>query len=576
MEKLRKQARDALLRDPGNRPSYLPAASAAAENDLYHLWQDVSGYDSSTHLNICESLLTAIGFLSAWDQLLPNDGGPKPLEGNEVEAVSNLFRWASSLALPTPAFAVNYDDSAEVTDELKTAQEESRRRSELAITLILSLNKPLPGLRDRSVASSPDVILAVASFTSREDPWTTEDSLMEATMHLSVTCQSQRWSIIECLLKEKIRPLFAKTKNPAITSEGRKNLHPVPPTRFDGSNLDDSTRPWKNTDIYAASVLSWIISQYEPTDKVELETHFPLLVPAILAMIDDSSIHFKTTGLKLLAQILKPIQESGSDILLRTNLASVFRDAITPCLLSLPSITPEESSLKVLGAAYPALLALFKTAYKPSKKQLQSKADGYTTSLTTILRSNLISSFHHISSSSSISVATSASFPHPRLSTFLLNWICIFVQELGIHTTKYLQEFVPVLYPTLANPFGAARPELLLSSISATKAVILNAHPRIWKWRGEILAGLTACWLHVGTESRETTSTVPVTELSRLKRELQTAVYLLKHALQNPVAIEGVQDADQLAAKDNMDKELNELVAADAELKDLLLADVKA
>lgn len=293
-------------------------------------------------------------------------------------------------------------------------------------------------------------------------------------------------------------------------------------------------------------------------------------------MIDDSSVHFKTTGLKLLVRILKPIQESGSDILLRTNLASVFRDAITPCLLSLPSITPEESSLKILGAAYPALLALFKTAYTPSKKQPQSKEDEYTTSLTTILRSNLISSFHHISSSTPISVATSASFPHPRLSTFLLNWISIFVKELGIHTTKYLQEIVPVLYPTLANPFGAARPALLLSAVSATKAVILNAHPRIWKWRGEILAGLTACWVHVVTESREKTSNATANELANLKREMQATVYLLKHALQNPVVIDGAQDADQLAAKDNMNKELNELVAADAELKGLLLADVKA
>ncbi|KAJ5140076.1 hypothetical protein N7448_003484 [Penicillium atrosanguineum] len=576
MEKLRKQARDALQRDPGNLPPCLPAAVVAAQNDLYHLWQNVSAYDSSTNLIICESLLTAIEYLAAWDQLLPNDGGPKPLEGNEVEAVSNLFRWASSHALPTAAFAVDYDDNVEITDELETAQEESRLRSELAITLIHSLNKLLPGLRDRSVASSPDVILAVASFTSEEDPWTTEDSLMEADMHLNATCQSKPWPIIERVLREKIRPLFAKTKNPAITREGRKNLHPVPPTRFDGSSLDDSTRPWKNTDIYAASVLSWIISQYKPTDKAELEAHFPLLVPAILAMIDDSSVHFKATGLKLLVQILKPIQESGSDILLRTNLASVFRDAITPCLLSLPSITPEESSLKILGAAYPALLALFTTAYKPPRKQPQNKEDEYTTCLTTILRSNLISSFHHISASMPISVATPTSFPHPRLSTFLLNWICIFIKELGIHTTKYLQEIVPVLYPTLSNPFGAAHPELLLSSVSATKAVILNAHPRIWKWRGEILAGLTVCWLHVITESREKPSNATANKLADLKREIQAAVYLLKHALQNPVVIEGVQDADQLAAKDNMDKELDELVAVDAELKNLLLADVKA
>ena len=52
MEKLRKQARDALQRDPRNLPPYLPAAGAAAKNDLYHLWQNVSAYDSSTHLNV--------------------------------------------------------------------------------------------------------------------------------------------------------------------------------------------------------------------------------------------------------------------------------------------------------------------------------------------------------------------------------------------------------------------------------------------------------------------------------------------------------------------------------------------
>lgn len=294
-------------------------------------------------------------------------------------------------------------------------------------------------------------------------------------------------------------------------------------------------------------------------------------------MIDDSSLHFKTTGLNLLIQILKVIQESGSDILLRTNLASVFRDAITPCLLSLPSITPEESSLKILGAAYPALLALFKTAYQTSKNQpSRNKEEGeYTTSLSQILRSNLISSFHHISSSTPASGAISASFPHPRLSAFLLDWICIFVKNLGIHTTKYLQEIVPVLYTTLSNPFGTAHLPLLLSSASTAKAVILNAHPRIWRWRGEMLAGLTACWLYVAAESKEKTNKSTATELAELKRQLQAAVQLLKHVLQHPAVIEGDPDADQLAAKDDMDKELNELVAAEAELKGLLFADVK-
>lgn len=132
----------------------------------------------------------------------------------------------------------------------------------MSLILILTA-KAIVGLSDRSIARAPDVILAMASFTSMEDPWTTEDSENEAAMHLNVQLQYDKWHAIEQVLKEKIRPLFTKTKNPAITSEGRKNLHPVPPTRFDGSALDDSTKPWKNTDIYATRVLSWVISQYE-------------------------------------------------------------------------------------------------------------------------------------------------------------------------------------------------------------------------------------------------------------------------------------------------------------------------
>lgn len=131
--------------------------------------------------------------------------------------------------------------------------------------LILMLSaKAAIGLEDRApVSGSPDVILAMASFTSEQDPWTTERTVDEASMHLKVTLQWGKWTMIERVLKEKLRPLFTKAKNPAITSEGRKDFHPVPRARFDGSVLDDSTKPWKNTDIYATSVLSWIVSQYE-------------------------------------------------------------------------------------------------------------------------------------------------------------------------------------------------------------------------------------------------------------------------------------------------------------------------
>ncbi|KAJ5098096.1 hypothetical protein N7532_005097 [Penicillium argentinense] len=575
MDRIRKEAREVLQRSPWNRPTVLESA-LSARLSLAQLWEDVSTHDNSTRLNICESLYAALSFVDlGYDTMLSDDGGPAPLNMADATALSNLLQWASHHARPSSEFAVDFDDHAEIAEDQKIAQEESRLKSEIAVELILILGaKPVNGLQDRSIIKSPGVIATMASFTSKEDPWITQTSMDSAETHINVSCQSGIWPIIERVLREEIRPLFTKTRNPAITSEGRKNLHPMPSAPFDGSKIDDSTKPWKNTDIYATSVLSWAISQYQPTDKAHLEAHFPLLVPAILSLIDDSSITFKAKGCHLLVKLLKPIQESGSDILLRTNLVSVFQEAVTACLLSLPSITPEESSIQILGAAYPALLALLKAAYQPTlnnqkPSQLEKNREAYLTNLTKILRSHLIPSFHHISFSTPASATTSASFPYPRLSTFLLGWISTFCSELKIHTTKYLQDIVPVLYTTLSNPFGTAHLPLLSAAVSTTRAVILNAHPRVWKWRGELLGGLAACWLHVVTDTQSENRKKG--KSSGLKRELQSAVFALKHALQNPVSVVGeTPDPDQQAAKEGIEDELLALVEADAALEGLL------
>ncbi|KAJ5102156.1 Protein of unknown function DUF2454 [Penicillium alfredii] len=607
MDKLRTEAREALHRRPLEPPPTLLAAFDATEDSLTPLWQDIASHESNSHLGACENLAIAINYIEFWDPLLPNDEGPKQLAADEIEAVIHLSAWASRLALPSSEFAISFDETAEISDsrvysrpphmkndpvltvttEDRKAQDEGRLRVQLAITVLILLHKKHGGRPDRSVFNSPDLIVAMASFTSEHDPWTNEESRVEASMLRDATIlfptgDPRFWSLIERVLKEKIRPLFTRTRNPAITSEGRKNFHPVPLTRFYGSSLDAEASPWKTTDVYAPTVLAWIISQYryQPADKAYLEAHFPLLVPAILALIDDSSIAIKTRGCTLLTQLLQPIRKSGSDILRRTNLVSVFEDALTPCLLSLPTITPEESSLKLLGAAYPALLSLFQTAYHaPPFKQAdkEKNLETYLASLTKVLRSNLISSFHHVSSSTPAAISTSASFPHPRLSTFLVEWIATFVHELGIHSTKYLQDLIPVLYTTLSNPFANAHPPLLLTAATTTRTVVLNAHPRVWRWRGEIFGGLSASWLHAIEEEKEKEKNKQDKEtLANLKRELQGTAAILKYALLSPVPVEGEVDADRLQVKEGLQQELQKLVDADPALKDLFGAEVQA
>lgn len=116
------------------------------------------------------------------------------------------------------------------------------------------------------------------------------------------------------------------------------------------------------------------------------------------------------------------------------------------------------------------------------------------------------------------------------------------------------------------------------------RAVILNAHPRIWRWRGEILGAVCACWVYVLEEEGQIAEWVsrrrgeePDQEnekalaLARLKRELRGVVYLLKVVLENQGP---AGDVGQLEAKENIGMEVRELVDADDDLGELLLGHV--
>lgn len=97
------------------------------------------------------------------------------------------------------------------------------------------------------------------------------------------------------------------------------------------------------------------------------------------------------------------------------------------------------------------------------------------------------------------------------------------------------------------------------------------------------MGGICACWIHVLEEEKanqrkketsESDTDQIIVDLASLKRELQGTVFLLKHAISNPVSREGAVDRDQEQARNCLQGELKTLADADGELRDLLLAEV--
>jgi len=125
----------------------------------------------------------------------------------------------------------------------------------------------------------PDqILLSLLAFASSHDPWTTPSSLFDSTHMLSSPSQSIRLHsqdfIIQFLLQSFIRPLFSKSKPSTVTAAGRKAMPSSgPQPKYDVSEMDRKSRPWKYDAIYSVTVFGWAI-QNVPVCPL---SSFPLL-----------------------------------------------------------------------------------------------------------------------------------------------------------------------------------------------------------------------------------------------------------------------------------------------------------
>lgn len=124
------------------------------------------------------------------------------------------------------------------------------------------------------------VIEVLASYTNRNDPWTTNATCNRATSLLAICktrlCASEDNSVANVLhyiLSRGIKPSFARNQHPDITPAGRKTVYPLPQRSLDPDLFDRVYKPWKFKDIYIVPVFTWIINQYKVTPP--LHDHLP-------------------------------------------------------------------------------------------------------------------------------------------------------------------------------------------------------------------------------------------------------------------------------------------------------------
>jgi tRNA nucleotidyltransferase (CCA-adding enzyme) len=331
-------------------------------------------------------------------------------------------------------------------------------------------------------------------------------------------------------LKLTIRPLFIKAKPNNVTEQGRRRDKPQLPAKMTTENSDERvTKPWKSEkDSFSLALLKWIVNSLEEKSTERL---WPLLVPPILALVDDWETKHKQLGAELLHSLLRA---TSPNLLSRTGLGSVFEEALLPCLTYLPSLTPEPDSVAILAATYPALFTLTNSRFPPTSPQDPNRPNRVK-SLDTILRKGILHAYAHCGQ-------------YPDISRVLFRNLATLLNDLGIDSVKHLQYVLPMLSEALTQAAKASQAELLVATLRALQAVIFNAWPRIGERKVEVLKGLTIAWLNLEEEKVKTGT-------GKAKEEMIETVKVLREAL---------------GGKDEFVRDCGQLMEADERLAGLL------
>lgn len=340
------------------------------------------------------------------------------------------------------------------------------------------------------------------------------------------------FDLIRHFLTLTIRPLFLKTSNPGVTAQGRKveGSKDLPKRKMGVQNMDAPV--WKGAkEAYVFDVLRWVVGDLRREKVGEV---WPLVIPPLLTLVDDWEVKYKVLGAEFVGELLKVVDP---ELLKRTGLGEVFEEALMGCLGYLPPSSEAEEATRLLEVVYPALIALGRVKYPEggiktsTPQEIQRQRTKF---LDKVLRDGIFYGISHCGN-------------HPKILILLFEQLAMFLDELGIEAVKHIQYILPLLTETLSHPLGKASMPMLQRAVEAMQALIRNCWPRMEKYRGEVLKGVTICWLAVEKDDDAAAK--------ELRVALKNTVQLLRAAVKE---------------EHDLQSEYEVLVEADNRLKGLL------
>lgn len=344
-------------------------------------------------------------------------------------------------------------------------------------------------------------------------------------------------ALLSRFLHQELKPLFAQTassRRNEITKAGRKKMgEPLRRHFADEEPVfdDEKAKPWKYRDAWALDLLAWCCKSL---DESSVEREWGFLIPPVLTVMDDTDSRVRARGCEMLADLLNA---TASGLLAKTGLAPLFEESLMVSLSYLPTLTPEDESVVILDAALPALLVLADCTH-PAPPPGQRSDEKRIKFLDKILRRGILGPYAHVSE-------------YMRVAEVLLRYLPAVLGRMGIDSVKHVKDLLPLLANVLAEPLGPAYPRLLAVAAKALQFVILNAWPRVSFWEGEILRGVTICWVRILEDIEHESDNENKKMLEEVKDELKVCIEMVKAVMDSDGNSERFQaDVKKLTAVD--------------------------
>ncbi|KAF9530343.1 hypothetical protein CPB83DRAFT_850741 [Crepidotus variabilis] len=280
--------------------------------------------------------------------------------------------------------------------------------------------------------------------------------------------------VVNRVLTDHLRPIFKSNPHPHLHAETARKLSRPAGGQMAMQDYYEN-QGWKHHPGISNVVL-WCL-QVTETDAFDQVWH--LLIPPVMAFVDDYEVKAKLQGVILVQEMLLHMPKS---LLRRTGIDVLLRQSLRTALSQLEG--PDSPALVEL--AIKALVDLILLTTSPGSTDRFGQ-------LSSLLGEGVISGIWlYCEDKPSIVNATFNALPYLILT-------------LGIGTVRFLQAIVPQLaFALIPNPFSNQNLDIQLSALKVIESLLDTCAPRIPAWKETILDAVGRCWAGIQDDVNRT------------------------------------------------------------------------